>query len=66
MEKNIYKSPNGEELSGEEAHEEAMADFMGYGKDLDEGIFEKNSAGYKRTMQFYLNAADWLMKNGWR
>ena len=66
MEKNVYICPNGEKLTGEEARKEAMADFMGYGKELDEGLFEKNSTGYKRTMQFYLNAADWFRKNGWR
>ena len=66
MEKNVYICPNGEKLTGEEARERAMADFMGFGKELDEGLFEKNSAGYKRTMQFYQNAADWFRKNGWR
>ena len=65
MEKNVYISPNGEKWTGEEAIKEAMADFMGYGRELDEGLFEKNSTGYKRTLRCYQNAADWLIKNKW-
>ena len=55
-----YKAPNGEVLSGEDARKQALADFHGYGKELDEGKWEKNSPGFERSLANLNNARDYI------